>query len=314
MDTRIDQRLTDLYQRLGSVAPPETITQSAFDGDSAHLERLAKLHLGHRVTGIDLADYMDDVLYGDIQTSLLVHALPFCLRAWHDYLRDEKFECPGFAELFYTVLAKKDVFVGILTDDQREAVLEFMRGSILEEIDAQDRLHFEGYPAAPHRWIQALMTYGVIAPDIEHLWMDWWSISTVGRAIAAVQYISCLVYPKDSNPVFAPYTREQGGGPPCLWEFDGYLYESTWQIQNVEFLQKLLRDPNVVSSVIRQAVDRLSQHCGLQTAQQILADSQSSSASRKFRGPAETLSDRLLALPIILATGGEPETTYLWPE
>jgi hypothetical protein len=312
MDTRIEQRLSHLYQRLGSVAPPETITQSAFDGDPAHLKRLAALHPRERASVWDLRDYMDDVLYGDIQTSLLLHALPFCLRAWHDYLRDEKFECPGFAELFYTVLAEKEVFAGILTDDQRKAVLEFMRGSILEEIDAQECLHFEGYPSAP--WIRALMTYGVIAPDIEHLWMDWWSISTIGRAIAAVQYISCLVYPKDSNPVFAPYTREKGGGPPCLWEFDGYLYESTWQIQNVGFLQELLRDHNVVFSVVRRAVNRLSQHSGLQTAQQLLADLQSSSANGKIRGPAETLSDRLLALPDILATGGEPQTTYLWPE
>lgn len=311
MDTRIDQRLSDLYQRLGSVLPPRTITQSAFDGDPAHLERLANLHLGQRITGIDLADYVDDVLYGDVQASLLVHALPFCLRAWHDYLRDEKFECPGFAELFYTVLARKEVFAGVLTDDQRKAVLEFMKDSILEEIDAQERLRFEGYPATPYRWIRALMTYGVIAPDIERLWMDWWSISTSGRAIAAVQYISCLVYPKDLNPVFAPWTRERGGGPPCLWEFDGYLYESTWQIQNVEFLQKLLCDPNVVVSVVSRAVDRLSQHSGLQTAQRLLADSQSSSANLKLRSPAETLSDRLLVLPGILA---EPQNTYLWPD
>lgn len=314
MDTQFDQRLRNLYRRLGSVPPPTTITQSAFDGDPAHLERLANLHLGQRITGIDLADYMDDVLYGDVQASLLVHALPFCLRAWHDYLRDEKFECPGFAELFYTVLARKEVFARVLTDDQRKAVLEFMKDSILEEIDAQESLHFEGYPATPYRWIRALTTYGVIAPDIERLWMDWWSISTSGRAIAAVQYISCLVYPKNSNPVFAPWTRERGGGPPCLWEFDGYLYESTWKIPNVEFLRKLFRDPEIAFSVVRLAVDRLSRHSELLAAKQLLADLTSASTDRKLRSPAETLSDRLLALPDILATGGEPETTYMWSD
>lgn len=311
MDTRIEQRLSNLYTRLGSATPPKTITQSAFDGDTAHLKRLAKLHLGERVTGIDLADYMDDVLYGEIQASLLVHALPFCLRAWHDYLRDERFECPGFAELFWTVLARKEVFAEILSNDQRQAVLGFVKDSILEEIDAQERLHFDGSRAAPYRWIRALMTYGVIAPDIEHLWMDWWSISTTGRAIAAVQYISCLVYPKDSNPVFAPWTRENGGGPPCLWEFDGYLYESTWKIQNVDFLQRLFCDPNVVISVVRRAMDHLSQHSGFIKAQQLLIDSQSTSANRKIRGPAETLADRLLLLPDILA---EPQNTCLWPD
>jgi len=314
MDTPIEQRLNDFYRRLGSVVPPETITQSPFDFDPAHLGRLVKLHVGERASGFDLANYMDDVLYGDIQSSLLVHALPFCLRAWHEYLRDEKFECPGFAEHFYTVLERKDLFAGALNDDQMKAVLEFMRESILEEIDAQESLRSEGYPAAPYRWIRALMTYGVIAPDIEHLWMDWWSISTSGRAVAAVQYISCLIYPKDSNPVFAPWTRERGGGPPCLWEFDGYLYESNWKIQNVEFLRELFRDPETVFSVVRLAVDRLSQHSGCLTAKQLLADLQSASVDRKLRSPAETLSDRLIALPDILATGGEPQTTYMWSD
>jgi hypothetical protein len=235
----------------------------------------------------------------------------FCLRSWHEYLRNETFECPGFAELFYTALERKDTFAGILTDDQRQAVWEFMSGSILEEIDAQDCLRFEGYPSAPYRWIQALMTHGVIAPDIEHSWMDWWSVSTIGRAVAVVQYVSCLVYPKNVNPVFAPYTREKGGGPPCLWEFDGYSNDRSWKIQNVEFLQRLFGDPKVVISVIQQAVNRLSQHSGFLTAQQLLADSQWPSANLKLRGPAETLAERLLALSEILA---EPRNTYLWPD
>jgi hypothetical protein len=190
-------------------------------------------------------------------------------------------------------------------------VWEFMSGSILEEIDAQDCLRFEGYPSAPYRWIQALMTHGVIAPDIEHSWMDWWSVSTIGRAVAVVQYVSCLVYPKNVNPVFAPYTREKGGGPPCQWGFDGYSNDRSWKIQNVEFLQRLFGDPKVVISVIQQAVNRLSQHSGFLTAQQLLADSQWPSANLKLRGPAETLAERLLALSEILA---EPRNTYLWPD
>lgn len=263
------------------------------------------LHPGECANLRDLANYMDDLLYQDIQGSLLLHALPFCLGAWHEYVRREAFECPGFAQSFYTVLEEKEAFAGIISDDQKRAMFEFMKGSILEEIDAQNGLYFEGYPATPYRWIGALMTYGVIASDIEHVWTDWWSVSTTGRAIAAIQYISCLVYPKDSNPIFARYTRERGGGPPCLWEFDGCSRESTWKIQNVEFLQKLLADPKVVLSVVSRAVDRLAQHTELQTAQQVLADSNFS---------VERLSDRLLAFPDILATGAEPATTYLWPD
>ena len=308
-------RLDELRRRLGSPTAPKVITQGVFEAGPEHLERLAHLRPYEQANQHDLCDYMDDLQYRtDIQPALFLYLLPFCLERWDQHVRIENFECPGFKEQFYTVLGKTNVLSECLSTDQRAAVLEFMRKSILEGIDTQDRLRFEGYPAAPYRWIGALMTYGVIASDIEHLWMDWWSISTIGRAIAAVQYISCLVYPKNSNPVFAPYTRERGGGPPCLWEFDGYLHEATWKIQNVEFLKKLFRDPKIVFSVVRRAVDRLSQHSGFLTAQQLLADLQSSSANRKLRSPAETLSDRLLALPDILATGGEPQMTYLWPD
>ncbi|MGA7399792.1 MAG: hypothetical protein WBW38_07220 [Candidatus Sulfotelmatobacter sp.] len=280
MAISIEERLNDLYRKLGAAMPPQVITQVAFDFDPGHLERLAALHPGERANVWDLANYVDDLLYQDIQPSLLVHVLPFCLRAWHEYVRNERFECPGFAQSFCSVLEKREVFACILTEYQTNALLEFMSGSILEEIDAQDRVRFEGYSAPPYRWIRALMTYGVIAPDIEHLWMDWWSISTVGRAIAAVQFISCLVYRENENRVFAPKTREKGGGPPCLWEFDGCSNDSTWKIKNVEFLQRLLRDPNIVFSVVSRAVDRLSQHSGFQTAQQLLADSQSQLANR----------------------------------
>ena len=285
--------------------------QTLYETDQAHLERLAVLNPGESANVRDLADYVDDLHYREIQASLLVHALPFCLRSWHEYLRNKAFECPGFAQHFYTVLEKKDTFAGILTDDQRQAVWEFMSGAILEEIDAQDCLRFEGYPAAPYRWIRALMTHGVIAPDIEHLWMDWWSVSTIGRAVATVQYVSCLVYPKDANPVFAPRTRERGGGPPCLWEFDGYSNDSNWKIQNVEFLQKAFRDPKMVIEVIQRAVERLAPYNGFFTAQQLLTDSQLPSANLKLRSPADTLAERLLALPEILT---EPRDTYLWPD
>lgn len=314
MATAIEQRLNDFYRKLGSVTPPESITQSVFETDQFHLERLAALRAGERANVWDLADYMDDMLYREVDSSLLVHVLPSCLREWHEYVRSENFECPGFGELFYTLLTRKDSFAGIITNDQRQALWEFMRESILEEIDAQAELRFEGSHAAPYRWFKALMTHGVIASDIEHLWMDWWSVSTIGRAIAAVQYISCLVYPKNSNPVFAPYTQARGGGPPCLWEFDGYSDECKWKIQNVEFLQRLLSDPKFVISIVRQAVDRLSHHRGCLTAQQLLADLESTTVNRKLRSSAETLSERISALPDILATGGEPGTTYLWPD
>jgi hypothetical protein len=87
----------------------------------------------------------------------------------------------------------------------------------------------------------------------------WWSLDTFGRSIAAVQYISCLIYPENEKPVFAPWTPNGGGGPPCLWEFEGHLYTHCWLEPNVAFLKGAL---NVlgVTEALNRAVDRLIGH------------------------------------------------------
>jgi len=104
--------------------------------------------------------------------------------------------------------------------------------------------------------IGAVTTYGVLLPDIELLWTAWWSVSTVGRAISAMQYISCLMYPENENPVFAPWTPNAGGGPPCLWDFEGHLYSHRWLEPNVAFLKRVLNVPGV-SQVLSRAAQRL---------------------------------------------------------
>ena len=48
------------------------------------------------------------------------------------------------------------------------------------------------------------------------------------------------MYSENENPVFAPWTPNGGGGPPCLWEFEGRLYEHRWLEPNVSFLRKTL--------------------------------------------------------------------------
>src|SRR6266700_4537602 len=93
-----------------------------------------------------------------------------------------------------------------------------MRQTILEEVDDQLGLDYQGSKARPYYWIGALTTYGVLLPDLNR---GHWT--PVGRALAAVQYISCLIYPENENPVFAPWTPNGGGGPPCLWGIRGTL-------------------------------------------------------------------------------------------
>lgn len=183
--------------------------------------------------------------------------IPFCLEAWHEDLRGTNSGYGGFVEHFYTALANRNVFDKHLTRVQSAAASEFMRESILEEINDQRGLSYRGTGARPYRWITALTTQGVLTPDVEHLWTTWWSIDTIGRAVATVQYISCLMYPVNENPVFAPWTPDSGGGPPCLWEFGGHLYTHRWLEGNVQFLKRSL-NPQRASDALSRAVERLA--------------------------------------------------------
>jgi hypothetical protein len=299
------ERLDELRRLLGSPTAPKVITQGVFEDDPEHLERLAHLRPSEQANQEDLCDYMEDLQYGtSVQPALFLYLLPFCLERWDQHIRIENFGWPGFREQFYTVLGKTNVLSECLSTDERATIFEFMRESILDEIDSQDRLHFRGSRAQPYRWISALTTHGVIAPDVQRIWNDWWTIDTQGKAIAAVQYISCLMYAKDENPVFAPYSRDKGGGPPCLWDFDGYLFESRWQEPNIEFLKNRLGAANNVIDVLTKAVDRLNAHSECPIAEKVLSD---------VPQCVERLAERCQALPEILATVAQLGT-YLWPD
>lgn len=291
-----------LWRTLGNPSPPDEITQEAWDRDDSHLRRLARLRPGQRANAKDLWAYTQDLQYTEIQGPLLAYLLPFCLNAWREDLRGVSAEYGGFVEWFYPVLTNCRIFETDLTPEQGAAVSEFMRQSILEEIDDQRGLSFKGTKARPYRWIGALMTYGVVRPDIEKLWNGWWLLESVGRAVAAVQFISCLMYSEYENPVFAPWTSNEGGGPPVLWEFEGHLYTNRWMQSNVDFL-RLTLTVSKVTEVLGQAVDRLT-------------DQQEHDVAAGIRDDVplciETLEARCAELPQLLATTQEASTLLEW--
>ena len=133
--------------------PPKQITQQPFDSSPAHLKRLARLHPRDKAEAIDLWEYTQALLYSnEIQDSLFTYLLPFCLTAWHDDLRAVHSGYGGFVEHFYPVLANKHVFDRRLTQTQTTAVSDFMRHSILMEIDDQRGLTYKGMWTRPYRW------------------------------------------------------------------------------------------------------------------------------------------------------------------
>ncbi|HET6178099.1 MAG TPA: hypothetical protein VFE61_14270 [Candidatus Sulfotelmatobacter sp.] len=291
-----------LRRKFASARPPEKITQEAYEGNPKHLRRLARLRPGDRADVGDLWEYTQDLLYPEIQGSLLAYLLPFSLEAWRDDLRGTRQDYGGFVEHFYPVLANRQVFGRHLTPSQSAAVSDFMRESMLEEIDDQCGLSYRGSGSRPYRWITALTTFGALLPEVSRLWTAWWSVTTSGRAIAAVQYVSCLIYSQNENPVFAPWTPDRGGGPPCLWEFGGHLYTHRWLDENIRFLRQTL-NPREVTEVLNQAVIRLVDQPEHAVAAEVQAD---------LPLCEDTLAARWADLPNILETKREPGILREW--
>jgi hypothetical protein len=198
-------------------------------------------------------------------------------------------------------LADCGIFGKHLTPKQSAAVSEFMRQTILEEIDDQRCLFYEGSRTRPYRWIRALASFGVLLPDVDKLWAAWWSSDTIGRAVAAV-HISCLMYPENENPVFAPWTPNRGGGPPCLWQFEGHLYTHRWLEPNITFLKRVLHVPGV-SEGLSRAVDRLVGQPEHEVAKLVQDD---------LPLLTDTLQARCVELPRLLETTHEPSSLFAW--
>jgi hypothetical protein len=294
-------KLLGLRRAFGVIAPPDKITQEAFEGNDAHLHRLVRLKSAERPKPDDLREYIHDLRYTKIQGPLLAYLLPFCLDLWREDLRGVE-GYGGIVEDFYTVLAHKQIFGTHLTPKQGTAVSEFMRETILEEIDDQHGLRYGGTRARPYRWLGAFTTYGVLLPDIELLWTEWWSVKTLGRAVAAVQHISCLMYPENENPVFAAWTANGGGGPPCLWDFEGHLYSNRWLEPNVASLKGVLNVP-FMGDLLARAADRLAGQPEHEAATLMKAD---------LPLLIDTLQARCAELPRLLEAIEEPGRQLTW--
>jgi hypothetical protein len=299
---QVDVR-TLLRKSFGATRPPAAVSQEAFEHNKEHLRRLIRLQSSERPDGNDLFAYMEDLRFTEIQTSLFVYLLPICLEVWRNDVRGVDTNYAGVVEHFYAVLADRHVFDVHLTPRQTAAVSDFMRHVILEEIDEQRGLTFRGSRARPYRWVGELTTYGIFLPDIDRLWTEWWSLSTIGRTVAAIQYISCLMYPENENPVFAAWTPNEGGGPPLLWELQGHVYDHCWLAPNVGFLRKTLSLESV-GNLLSLAVSRLVGEPEHRVATLVQED---------FPLCEGTIAKRCAALPQILETRQGPSKLLEWP-
>ena len=250
---RHSKKLLRLWNR---VSVPKIITQKPFDYDPGHYKRLCNLQ-GSQPSNGDLIDYALDMTYMELQPELLRHLMPVLLNAWRrDLFEGEAAGFGGFVERFWPALLKGKTLQTIFSEAERVAVMRFMRDSILDRLDVEDLLTFTGSKASPYGWVQAFVSFGVLFPDIESLWTVWWQMKTSGHAVAAFQYVSALLYEDNKNPIFAPWTRDKGGGPPALWECGCHMFDVGWKEENLSFLQRTL-SVDYIEQNLRVASDQI---------------------------------------------------------
>jgi hypothetical protein len=292
-----------LRHALGDPPAPKSITQVPFDHDDSHYARLCAAALGEtKASGRDLIDYALDITYQPLQRDLFVFLLPLCIEAWRDELLGHRRGYGGFVEQLYPALVRSRCLETQLPPEARDAVVAAMRAAIVEAIDRERQLSFEGMGATPYRWVGAFVTHGGLAPDIDALWAAWWELGTPGRAVAALQLASCLMYDDRANPVFAAWTPERGGGPPSLWQYAGHLYEDRWLPENVSFLERTL-DATYIGERVEAAAAALAGEPTYEMARAIAGD---------LGDRRELLAQRCEELPRMLATPGTPGEIRRW--
>ena len=102
--------------------------------------------------------------------------------------------------------------------------------------------------------------------------------------------------------MFDAWTKDGGGGPPCLWHYRGHLLDANWRDANLGSAAQRLT-PDGVRGVLDRSIARLASHR--------LRDKV---ASIRFHLDArtETLSRRCRELQQFLATPNEAEYSFQW--
>ncbi len=263
--------------------PPERVWQRQFDYCDEKLEQLARTPY-YEIDFSDLWYYHHDLAYMELQPDLFAYLFPVCLMDWHESLM-QNMPCSHGDSEFHFGVRHGNVFEKMLTPEQRTAVAEFFRDSFLARLDVETHIFPQNVDEkSAFTWLWRFNSLAFILPTIDVVWNAWWSLETTGRAIAAIQYLSGLMYHR-----------------PWLREHDGHHFSYGWLEENVTFLERTLT-VEFVHQQFAQAVARLKDHQQYELAQRAqldLADWQ------------ERIEDRVGGLPAALRDP-QAEERYLW--
>lgn len=246
------------WQRARSIfddpKPPISVWERQFDDFDDALQKLATTPC-EDIDFSDLWYYHHDLAYVDLQPEVFAYLFPVCLMDWHATLQANESCSHGDSEFHYG-LFHGNVLEKMLTPRQRIQIADFLCESLMERLDAERGLTFAGSGASAFGWMSRLNSLGIVMPIIPRIWEAWWSLDTVGRAVAAIQYLSGFMYFDGENPIFKMWTPEKGGGGPYLWANDSCIFDAGWMPENVDYLADVL-NAEFVEDQLKQAVAKL---------------------------------------------------------
>jgi hypothetical protein len=223
---------------LGLAPKPKSVWQKQFDHNDETLKQLARC-TWDSVPECDLWEYFHDLAYMELQPDLFRHVFPACLKFWYDTLfRNEGAE-RGDAD-FHRSLMRGNILIKMMTEAERHRLLNYFVDGLLDRIDLERGYELKRNRDGANALIGRFNTLGIIAPIIPQIWTSWWQVDTPGKATAAIKYASGLVYFKGENPIYLPWTPDEGGGGPYLTEWDASIFDHAWLDTNLSFLEETL--------------------------------------------------------------------------
>ncbi|HEY9683370.1 MAG TPA: hypothetical protein V6C86_17460 [Oculatellaceae cyanobacterium] len=252
--------IQDIVYKLKVRKPSKNIWPEPYEHDGRAYKRLRNLD-GQMPRGSDLYDYCMDLCYSPskIQLDLFRYLLPICLSAWKEILFDRApLEFRAFSDYFFPALIRRQPLYEYLDPAEFGIVQDFVIETILERIGAEQSLQHAGSLNNVYSWFYAITDFATVFPGLSKLWTKWWQLSCDGYAIAVLEYLSCLMYENDCNPIFYPWSKENGGGPPCLNASGSCFNQVSWRSENIDFLVSKL-SPTYLESSLRASINRLEQ-------------------------------------------------------
>jgi hypothetical protein len=253
----------------GNSASPRSVWERQFDFFDDELRRLCSTPWREIDFG-DLWYYYHDLAFTQLQPEVFAYLFPVCLMAWHDTLMRNVSCALGDAEFHFGVHQGR-VFEKMMTLGQRTAVFEFFKDSFLARLDQERGFVYRASNTPAYGWMCRFNSLGIVMPRIDLLWDSWWAIETPGRAVAAIEYLSGLIYPTGQNPLFPAWNAQDGGGDPPMFGHDSSIADSGWMDENTSFLRDVLT-PGFVVEMLRRAVRSLATEAEYQLARQLEDD------------------------------------------